>query len=192
MEKRITRLTSSLKYETNPFIEDGILKIDKGKKTIIAGGTKDVMVNSQTGEITGMALLHRVKVIDKNQFVKIYIDEVKSLFDLSKTGIRAFNYILTCMRMNEGQIYLNIHELVKYAEWSNTTQAYKGLGELIANKIIAPSVQPNIWFINPNVIFNGDRIAFIREFRMSEKKTIKALKDPLLPFNNNENEETEQ
>jgi hypothetical protein len=87
--------------------------------------------------------------------------------------------------MNEAQIYLNIHKLVEYAEWTNTTQAYKGLGELIANSIIAPSCQPNIWFINPNVIFNGDRIAFIREFRMKEKKI--NAKDPLLPlFNPNE------
>ena len=184
MEK-IIRLTASKKYEFNPFIEGGVLKIDKGKKTIIAGGTKDVMMNTETGEVTGMALLHRVKEIDKTQFIKIYIDEVKSLFDLSKTGIRTFNYILTCMRMNEAQIYLNIHKLVEYAEWTNTTQAYKGLGELIANSIIAPSCQPNIWFINPNVIFNGDRIAFIREFRMKEKKI--NTKDPLLPlFNSDE------
>ena len=40
-----------------------------------------------------------------------------------------------------------------------------------------------LWpFINPNVIFNGDRIAFIREFRMNEKKTKNLPKDPLLPF----------
>jgi hypothetical protein len=179
MEK-IVRLKSTQKYKVNPFVNNGVLKIDRGKKTIIAGGTKDVMVDTQTGDVTGMAMLHKYKEVDKNQFIKIYIDEVKSLFDLSKTGIRAFNYVLSCMLINKDEIYLNIHKLVEYAEWSNTSQAYKGLGELIANKIIAPSVEPNIWFINPNVIFNGDRIAFIREYRMKEKKD--NLPDPLLPL----------
>ena len=186
MEK-IIRLSESKKYTVNPFIENGVLKIDRGKKTIIAGGTKDVMVDSETGDITGMAMLHKYKEVDKNQFIKIYIDEVKSLFDLSKTGIRAFNYVLSCMLINKDEIYLNIHRLVEYAEWSNTTQAYKGLGELIANKIIAPSVEPNIWFINPNVIFNGDRIAFVREYRVKQKKDTKQLPDPLLDLFKDEN-----
>lgn len=186
MEK-IKRLSESEKYSTNPFIENGVLKIDRGKKVIIAGGTKDVMVDAETGEMTGMAMLHKYKEVDRNQFIKIYIDEVKNLFNLSKTGIRAFNYVLSCMLINKDEIYLNIHKLVEYAEWSNTTQAYKGLGELIANKIIAPSVQPNIWFINPNVIFNGDRITFIKEYRVKQNKDIKQISDPLLNLFKDEN-----
>lgn len=184
MEK-IIRLSASKKYSVNPFIAEGVLKIDRGKKTIIAGGTKDVMVDSETGELSGMAMLHKYKEVDRNQFVKIYINEVKSLFDLSKTGVRAFNYVLSCMLINKDEIYLNIHKLVEYAEWTNTTQAYKGLGELIANKIIAPSVEPNIWFINPNVIFNGDRIAFIREYRVKQN-TENKKSDPLLDLFKNE------
>jgi hypothetical protein len=42
------------------------------------------------------------------------------------------------------------------------------LAELIGNEIIAMSDKPNIWYINPSVIFNGDRIAFIKEYNLKK------------------------
>ena len=36
----------------------------------------------------------------------------------------------------------------------------KGLSELVSNKIIARHNRQGWYFINPNFIFNGDRVAF--------------------------------
>jgi hypothetical protein len=177
----IKRVTTTKKFKENPFLEEGVLTIKKGRSTVIAGRTKKVMLDVETGEAEGLVLLHKYKEVDKDQFIKLYLGEIRSLFDLSKTGLKAFGYVISCMRINDAEIYLNVTAMTEFCQWTATVQAYKGLGELIANKIIAPSVQPNLWFINPNVIFNGDRIAFIKEYRLKQTKKIGASQGFLFP-----------
>ena len=170
------------KYVKNPFLEDGVLTIKKGKSTVIAGSTKKVMIDTETGEAEGLVLLHKYKEVDKDQFIKLYLGEIKSLFELSKTGLKAFGYVISCMRINDAEIYLNVSNMCSFCGWSTTTtQVYLGLGELIKNKIIAPSVNSNLWFINPNVIFNGDRIAFIKEYKLKQTKNLGASQGVLFP-----------
>lgn len=168
-----SKVSEAKKYKTNPFIEEDIFQIDKGKKTIVVGSTKKVLVDSESGEAEAVALLHKYKEVDKEAFVKLFIGEVQSLFDLSKTGLKVFGYILQTLRINEGTIYLDIESIMDYCGYKSKMQCYRGLGELLNNKIIAMSNKPNLWFINPKIVFNGDRIAFVKEYRLKDKETIK-------------------
>lgn len=168
MKNNIEKVSKAVRYTENPFLKD-TWHIKKGKQTVIAGKTKDVLVNSDTGETEGMALVHRFKEVDTGEFVKIFKDEIRRTFDLSSTGNKAFGYILSILPIKSATIYLNVSKMIEYCGWNTTVSAYKGLGELIKNGIIAPSVEPNLWFINPNIIFNGDRYAFVKEYRLKEK-----------------------
>lgn len=166
----IEKVSDSQKFKDNPFVADEYLKIDRGKRTIIAGNTNKLLMDKETGEIEGITLMHRYKEVDKTTFVKLYTTEISSLFELSKTGLKTFGYVLNNSEINKDTIYIFLPDLIAYAGWTSLKQAYRGLGELIANKIIAMSNRPNIWFINPNIFFNGDRIAFIKEYRLKETK----------------------
>lgn len=162
----ITMVSLAEKHTQSPFLDNNLLKIDKEKKTIIAGSTKDVLIDSDTGEVLGKTVLHRYKEVDKTQFVKLFVGEVSALFELSKPGLKVFGYVLESLPINKGEIYLHIPDLMEYCGYKTKRQAYKGLGELIFNKIIAMSTKPSVWYINPAIVFNGDRIAFIKEYRL--------------------------
>lgn len=182
--KNLSAVSQAIKYETNPFIKEEIFSLNKGQKTVIAGSTKKVLVDTESGTVEGVTLLHKFKEVDKEVFVKLFIGEVQSLFDLSKSGLKVFGYILQTMRINEGTIYLNIPSMMQYCKYKSKMQCYRGLSELIANKIIAMSDQPNLWFINPKIVFNGDRIAFVKEYRVKQS----AKKPQQLNAFNNGNE----
>ena len=167
--KKPEGIKNVIKYAKNPFINSDIIKIDQERRQILAGTTKNVLVNTETGETEGITLLARYKEVDKSQFVKLFINEVSVLFDLSKAGIRVFGYVLQCLRVNKDEIFINIPELIKYCKYKTTPQAYRGLAELVKNKIIAMSSRYSFWYINPNIVFNGDRIMFIKEYRIKEK-----------------------
>lgn len=172
----IVKMSETQKYTKNPFVGQDYLKIDKGTKQILAGATNKLLVNSETGETEGITMMHRYKEVDKTTFVKLYVGEVGALFELTKTGLKTFGFVLTCLKINEDTIYIYMPDLISYAGWKSLKQAYRGIGELIHNKIIAPSTKPNIWYINPNIVFNGDRIAFIKEYRLKhDKKPVKQL-----------------
>lgn len=171
MEHQVIKFSEAVRYKENPFLENEVLKIDRGTKTIIAGSTRKILVDTDSGEAEAIALLHKSKEVDRNKFVKLFINEVQALFDLSKCGLKVFGFVLTALRINDAKIYINISQLCQYCGYKQRNQAYKGLGELMANKIIAMSSDPNLWFINPNVVFNGDRIAFVKEYRLKQPET---------------------
>ena len=169
------------KHSINPFLmDDGVIKIERGKKAIIMGGTKDILVDQETGETKALGVLAKYQEVDRTKFVKIYVNEIKNIFDLSTTGYKVFAYLLTCIKINNDEIYLNIQDCVDFCKWKATVQVYRGLGELMKNEIIAQSKKSNIWFINPNIIFNGDRFAFIKQYTLKNEKQLPA--DPLLPL----------
>lgn len=167
--KRLS-LKEAIKHTKNPFIEEPYFKMETKRQTIIAGSSNKLIVDPETGVAEGITLIHKFKEVDTNQFVKIYLAEIKSLFELSKAGLKTFAYVLHCLKINEAEAYINIPELMEYCQYKQSNQAYRGLGELMANKIIAMSKRVNIWYVNPNFIFNGDRVAFIRQYKIKNKK----------------------
>jgi Firmicute plasmid replication protein (RepL) len=174
-ETKIKRISKVDKYEKNPFLGGDVLTIKRGKSSMIIGSTNKLLVDEKTGEVEGLAILHKYTEVDKDEFVKVYIKEMKNLLDLTSTGTKSFYFLLECLRINEATVYINITKMAEYCKWKNTSQCYLGLGELIANKVIAPSTEPNLWFINPNFIFNGNRIVFMKEYRRKEEKDIKKI-----------------
>jgi hypothetical protein len=167
----LIRVSDAEKYAVSPFLKEEVFKVDSKKKTIIAGKSSQVMLNANTGTLEGITLLHRFTEVDRERFVKIFTNEVGFLFELSKSGLKVFSYLVTIVKQDTDEVYLHIPELMEYCGYSSKNQAYRGLSELISNKIIAMSDRNNIWYINPNILFNGDRIAFIKEYRMSTKET---------------------
>jgi len=174
------KISEAVKYEKNPFLEAEVFKIDKATKQVVAGNSKDVMMNPETGEITGGSFMYKHKEVDRNQFVKIFTSEIRSLFELSTTGFKTFGYLLTCVPIGKASVYLHIPDIMEYCGYKSKKAVYRGLAELVQNNIIALSNKPNIWFINPNIIFNGDKVSFIKQYRIKDSDD-EAL-DPLKLF----------
>ncbi|HDS4830685.1 TPA: hypothetical protein QHW90_004614, partial [Citrobacter koseri] len=53
---------------------------------------------------------------------------------------------------------------------------YRGIKELIEKRIIAKTNEKNWYFINPAIVFNGDRARFVSEIR-KKKETIEIERD---------------
>ena len=50
---------------------------------------------------------------------------------------------------------------------------YRGLNELIEGDFLASTLRTGRYFINPDFVFNGNRLAFIKEFRLKATNTAK-------------------
>jgi hypothetical protein len=170
------KVSEAIKHNHNPFLDHNVITIDKGRKSLIIGSTKDVLVNVETSEIQAVTMLHKYKEVDKEEFVKFYKSEISSLFDLTKPGLKVFGYLLNKLPQNDCEVYLYMPELMEYCGYRQKNLVYKGLSELIGANIIAMSYKSNIWYINPKIIFNGDRIAFVKEYRISNKPKALQLK----------------
>jgi len=167
-------------YDENPFIEKAITEIQEStiKKKVFIKGNRSIMnhVINNDGEVMGYSTFLRNIEVDESQFVKFYLARFSSFFDLSKSAFKVFGYILNrCIIANQDIFYIDFEEAKKYTNYSADNHIRTGLSSLVEHGIIARSRNPYKYYLNPLVVFNGDRITFaetyIRKKKSSSDKT---------------------
>ncbi|KAA4721493.1 hypothetical protein F3B30_23750 [Bacteroides fragilis] len=106
--------------------------------------------------------------------VVLYLSNFAAFFDLSQAAIRVFGYFMTCMKPKNDLIIFNRKKCLEYTKYKTDKAVYKGLAELVKAEIIARGPADNLWFINPLIVFNGDRVTFAKTY--VRKKTLAAQK----------------
>lgn len=59
---------------------------------------------------------------------------------------------------------------MKYTGYQSDTSVFKGLAMLLSSEIIARGKTDYIYFINPLIFFNGNRISFTKTYVKKQKK----------------------
>jgi hypothetical protein len=165
-------MSEIVRYSENPFME-GMTVPTKGRAVRISkiGGTGDVLVNQHTGEVSGTHVTTYRKV-DSEQFVKLFTANIALTFGLKSAGIKAMNVVIWTVQHNaisKDQVdlerftlefflraHVNLDPPIKLSLATFT----RGITELEKANIIAKTLKKGRYFINPNFVFNGDRIAF--------------------------------
>ena len=117
-----------------------------------------------------MKVMHTIKQVDKAEFVKIFISEIDRVYNLPLNARKTFKYICENLEMQSGEVYLWIEDIVTQCGYSSYSQVHRALVVLNQCGFIAPSEKPNIWFINPNIFFRGDRMLLVQDIRLKKWK----------------------
>ena len=170
------------KHDENPYLA-AIHPSMKSRTEILFDGNQAV-IQRDTGEVTEDRLaIARIKWVESEQFVKVYTANISVFFELSKPAQRVCEYAIAVLSGTVGsdQVYLHPEDYISFCKKQKTkTGANKnsfnnGMRELAAKALIAKSSRPNLWYINPAVIFNGDRARFITEMRKRKKSKAEQL-----------------
>lgn len=155
-------------YESNPFVSLALVNTKHGVKRISNKNGDRMMVISEAGEIIAPAGFWQAQEIDKTQFVKLYINGVKAFKDLTGAGTKVFEllYIEVQKQAGKDKVYLSFNAVdQKLTPMSEATYT-RGMRELINKNFIAPSTLQGWFFINLDYMWNGDRLAFVKEYRV--------------------------
>ena len=174
--KKSSKVAQQEKYEHNPFMKEGYWKIKKHiiKKSRKIGTTKKALglsiVCTETGEKAGDVVPMQWSFSDTEKFAKFFISDPTIIFKLGKQAIRVFLYFAYNLPKNKDKVYFNFNDCKKFTQYSTDRSVYQGLSDLIENKIIARGNSSHIYFINPSVIFNGDRSKLLDELEQATMK----------------------
>ncbi len=165
-----------LKYTENPSLNRAVDNTKSGTRKITNKTGDRCMIVSEHGEILAPAGFHEIVEVDRTKFVKLYVNGVKAFQGLSSAGGKVFELVYMVVQENPGadRFYLHFMEAEKYSLKISRAVFHRGLSELIEKEFVFESVMPNIYFLNVDYLFNGNRLAFIKEFRLKEKQ--KAVK----------------
>lgn len=163
-----------VRHKVNPFVKNMVIPI--GSKSVqILGKDSNILINQATGEVAGTHVVARKKT-DSSKFVKVFADYMQLTFDLTGAGNKALRVLMWAVQ--ERCIGKDIVDLDKITlqefientgqEMSNAT-FHRGVADLEKAKIIAKTLKIGRYFINPDVMFNGDRIAFTTLIERDDK-----------------------
>lgn len=183
------------RYEKNPFVGHGgfVVPTKNRRETLQTMGPASVQVDGQKIDV---AQIVRVRQVDAEKFVKVFVAELSMFYDLNQTSIRLLTVLLKVLSDPQ---YINADKVVLTEGIAKQTMKehgqkplssasyYRAVNELIAAGFIAPSTTPPLYYINPAVLFNGDRVRFITELHReralsSEQNRISQKQTPSLPY----------
>lgn len=153
-------------YRSNPSVP-GSDEISRTKRVQIGDEHKGFVVDNGTGEILGRggAISYEFEEVDKERFVKLYLAGLKQAAGLSKAGLAVFEIVYNQLRERPGtdSVLLSTrdHDLPK-------TTYFRGVRELLDKEFIFRSTVDGQFFVNIRFMFNGDRLAFVKGYRLKK------------------------
>lgn len=153
-------------YRSNPSVPNSA-EIARTKRVQIGDEHKGFVVDNGTGEILGRggAISYEFEEVDKERFVKLYLAGLKQAAGLSKAGLAVFEIVYNQLRDRPGtdSVLLSTrdHDLPK-------TTYFRGLRELLDKEFIFRSTIDGQFFVNIRFMFNGDRLAFVKGYKLRQ------------------------
>lgn len=173
----------------NPWALDLAHTIKKGSKSIGFASSSHTLVDTVTGEAAGdMAVIGLRKIVDKEEFVKFFSAGIDEVFDLTKPAKDLFRDILKAYldaKNQPDQLYINFNVMVEDYAYSKSRPTFtNGLNELCLKGFLAPiESRENLFWINPNLFYKGDRIRLVREVVLAGSESSKQIEKEDLKIN---------
>jgi hypothetical protein len=155
------------KHTTNPFLAEVADATHTRVKKITSNGEM-MMVSRDSGEVVAGAGFWHTQLVDKTQFVKLYINGVKAFSCLSSAGTRVFELMYREIQANIGKdrIYMSFQAIDQDKDKISEATYYRGMKELVEKNFLAETTIQGFYFVNPDHLWNGDRLAFVKEYRL--------------------------
>lgn len=177
MENKKNTKKEVVRHLENPFLESLDVRVRTKKiKVSKIGKDNNILMNQDSGEIQG-TYVGTYKRVDEEQFLKLFTANIALTFDLKAAGIKAFNVV--CWMMQQKAVDRDLLTIDKYVleDFNNEHNKklsravlYRGLDDLIENQILARARREGDYYVNPNFIFNGDRIVFATVIEKRKKE----------------------
>jgi hypothetical protein len=155
-------------YDKNPYVEIASLSTQEGarrRSLASSDGTKLMITDGEKN--LAPAGFWQYEEVDKTKFVKLYVNGVKAFKELSKAGTAVFEILYVEMQKTIGRdrVYLSYVGMSAEFDLSQATFT-RGMRELIDKKFVAPTSSVGWYWVNPDYMWNGDRLAFVKEYRV--------------------------
>lgn len=155
-------------YRTNPSVPDPRDMPRGPKRFEVPGGRAAMIVDNSTGELKGIGGMGFwwEEEVDKERFVKLFLDGIRSAAGLSKTGIKAFEVVYRQMQSNPNNDKIELNQYIAKEHRIEERTFRRGVRELLEKEFIFRSTADGVYFINVRFMFNGNRLAFVKSYHL--------------------------
>jgi hypothetical protein len=165
------KLSDFPKFDQNPFLSEVELKrnFKENENDKLNGGLRGIL--NGTKKEGYVQIIFENEFRDSSPFIKVYAKGFTNLPKLCKSGIEIFALLLPILEYNQTEIYIPEYYTMEKCGWSTKKNHYRGLGSLVKNGYLACTKSPNRYFINPQMLFKGNRLTTINSAKMIKKES---------------------
>ena len=156
------------RYRENPFIKDGLVKTRT--KRVVVSSKRQAILDTETGEVTAAAEIVSTRQVDSESFIKLYTASVDAMFDLTPMTLKLFRVLLIQVQLapNSDRVMLTHGTAAAYFEDRgekppSRPSFHRAVAEMVQKNFVAATEFPGMYFFNPAMFFNGDRVRFVTE-----------------------------
>lgn len=161
-----------LYYSDNPFVTANNFVVSVSKKAKIVG--KGMEVKDNDGNLVSMdGVVSYLEEVDSTRYIKLFTSEMGIMYNLNVTARRILDIVFAAVQdqaKDKAEIYLTYAKAVEYCKELGIVKPpskatfSSGIQMLCDKKIIAVHYQPGWYWTNPSLLFNGDRMLFMRAY----------------------------
>jgi hypothetical protein len=156
-------------YDKNPFM----VEVSTRTRRVTNKRGDMMLVNSNTGEIqSNIAGFWEAEEVDSTKFVKLFVKGVKALKELTSAGTKVFEvlYLRVQQTIGSDRVLMAWSEIDQTLTPMSESTYMRGMRELIEKDFIAATPTQGMYWLNPSYVWNGDRLAFVKEYRKTSIK----------------------
>lgn len=179
-KSQIPKISDFEKHESNPFVDKAISEVKLRKKYRRSGTSKNSimqLVNTKTGEIGGHTSIIDELTVDEERFAKLYISSFQAWLHLPQSALKVFAYVMSKLKPKLDTFEFSMAECQRFTGYASKRPVYEALGHLVKADIIARGYHEYVYFINPMIAFNGDRVSYIRTYKKEKSDILKGIYD---------------
>ena len=169
-EKLKTRRGLTL-HEKNPFLSTMTVGM-KTRRITNKNGDMMVISNKTRETVAEVAGFWHAQEVDSTKFVKLYVNGVKVFKELTGAGTRVFEvlYLEVQKAISQDKIYMGFGLVDQEANPMSSATYDRGMRELIAKGFLAATATQGWYWLNPDYLWNGDRLAFVKAYHRTPSR----------------------
>lgn len=114
------------------------------------------------------ARLALTQKVDRETFIKVFRESLQYIAKLSRTAQAVLWYVMNNLPKDKGYVIIDNSTVMDYCAFKTRKSVRDAVIELLEKNILTKSTVHKKYWVNPLVMFNGNRITYSKEYILDE------------------------
>lgn len=136
------------------------------KQKVLSFGNARVELEKYQNNIGARIAL--TQKVDREEFTKVFRGYIPYIAKLSRTSQAVLWYVMDNLPKDKGYVVIDNSAVMDYCNFKNRKSVRDGVIELLEKNILTKSTVNKKYWVNPLIMFNGNRITYAKEYILDD------------------------
>ena len=139
---------------------------DSSKYRVLSLGYANIDIERQQENISAQIAI--TQKVDRETFIKVFRESIRYIAQLSRTAQQVLWYIMDNLPQNKSYVVIDNMTVMDFCKFKHRKSVRDGVVELLEKNFLTRTTVPKKFWVNPLIVFNGNRITYAKEYILDE------------------------